>query len=331
MHRKKDNALIFEAYNSKSINEMNEDRYELKPTRDGYIIIDHDIRGPNKTIARFDRDQRNDAIARYNHYTKQLSPAEIRAGFDDLRANSKAEPMKEEADESEESDKITPATFELAKILWPPSAFSSKEEWEAYVRKWWPKLDSMNRILDRGKIKQEANRGFSANKDEWEELSANEIKANKDVRADIYDMITKSYERLGGHPDFPSVDRVPGDNDISSVIDTDEPDDADAAILSKGTEFGRKITTLATDNGDRARKEVIARIVGLLNTPGNYVEASGKLLEILINKGVPTVNNEDDVKRILKGKKIEWHNDGSYSRDIGGTTYVKRMLGKPYV
>ena len=452
----KENQLIFEAY--RSINEIYEDRYELKTTRDGYIIIDHDIRGPNKTIARFDRDQRTDAIARYNHYTKQLSSDEIRAGFDDLRAglgeafanhswsediiaqtveeiktsgykpvnywlgttawitpdgkwlNLQGEPHymvsptvadrgygpamaagytrvasdgevmyveffgpltrsikravtdaaiehrlgldniqydpnaekwygkddSEAIKESDDSDKITPATYELAKAIWPPSAFSSKEEWEAYVRKWWPKLDSMNRILDRGKIKQEANRGFSANKDEWEELSAseikaNEIKANKDVRADIYDMITKSYERLGGHPDFPSIDRVPGDNDISSVIDTDEPDDADATILSKGTEFGRKITTLATDNGNRARREVLAHIVGLLNTPGNYVEASGKLLEILINKGVPTVNNAEDVQRILKGKKIEWHTDGSYSRDIGGTTYVKRMLGKPYV
>ncbi len=327
MHRKKDNALIFEAYN-KSINEMNEDRYELKPTRDGYVIIDHDIRGPNKIIARFDRDQRNDAIARYNHYTKQLSPDEIRAGFDDIRANLRAEPMEEETDDSE---KITPDTYELAKAIWPPDKFPSREAWEAYVRKWWPKLGSMNRAMDKAKMKQEANRGFSANKDEWEELSASEVKANKDVRADIYDMVTAAYKSLGGHPDFPSVDRVPGDNDISSVIDTDEPDDADATILSKGTEFGRKITTLATDNGDRARKEVIAHIVGLLNTPGNYVEASGKLLDILLNKGVPTVNNADDVKRILKGKKIEWHNDGSYSRDIGGTTYVKRMLGKPYV
>ena len=312
----KENQLIFEAY--RSINEMNEDRYELRTTRDGYAIIDHSIRGPNNVLARFDRDERNEAMARYNHYTKQLSPKEIRTGFDKIRAGF--------------NESLSSAELEMAAYLWPKSFFASEEEWLAYVQKWWPKLPSMVTALDKAKkIRGEASRGLASDKGEWQEVSGDTIKGNKDVQQDVFDIIKAAYGPMGGHPDFATIDKVPGDNNIASVIDTDEPDDVDAAILSKTTNFGTKITTFASDGGTEAKRAAIAKTIDLLNTPGNYVEVSGKLQDILIAKGAPTVDDEDTVRTLLKGKEIMWHGDGVYSREIGGKPYTKKMLGKPRI
>lgn len=313
MPKLNESQLIFEAY--QSINEINEDRYELRSTRDGYVIIDHSIRGPNNILARFDRDERNEAIARYNHYTKQMSPEEIRASFDKIRASF--------------NESLSPTDLEMAASIWPKKHFKSEEEWLAYVHKWWSKLPSIVNTLN--SVKKEASRGLAANKGEWEEVSDTEVSANKDVRQDIYDIIKVAYGPIGGHPDFPTVDRVPGDNNVNSVVDTDEPDDIDAAILSKRTSFGNKITTFASDGGAEAKRAAIAKTVDLLNTPGNYVEVSGKLMDILIARGAPTVDDEDTVRAILKGKEIMWHGDGVYTREIGGKPYTKKMLGKPRV
>lgn len=358
----KENQLIFEAYRS-----INEDRYELRTTRDGYAIIDHSIRGPNNVLARFDRDERNEAMARYNHYTKQLSPKEIRAGFDKIRAgfNESDEQLVQctkchraysvdslikqrmsttkcphcqslmkpvQGPHMHESSQISSAELEMAASIWPKSSFASEEAWLAYVQKWWPKLPSLVTALDKAKkIRGEASRGLASDKGEWQEVSGDTIKGNKDVQQDVFDIIKAAYGPMGGHPDFATIDNVPGDNNKVDVVDTDEPDDVDAAILSKTTNFGTKITTFASDGGTEAKRAAIAKTIDLLNTPGNYVEASGKLMDILIAKGAPTVDDEDTVRALLKGKEIMWHGDGVYSREIGGKPYTKKMLGKPSI
>ena len=178
---------------------------------------------------------------------------------------------------------------------------------------------------------EEAGRGLATNKGEWEEVSGDDIKNNKDVQQDVFDIIKAAYGPIGGHPDFPTVDKVPADNNKADVIDTDEPDDVDAAILSKSTQYGTKITTFASDGGTEAKRAAISKVIDLLNTQGNYVEASGKLMDILIAKGAPTVDDEDTIRTLLKGKEIMWHGDGVYTRTIGGTPHTKKMLGKPNI
>lgn len=175
----------------------------------------------------------------------------------------------------------------------------------------------------------EANRGLTQQKNKWDTLTTSEVKKNRDVQQDIYDIINAAYGPIGGHPDFPRVDAVPADNNNTDVVDTDEPDDVDAVVLSKTTPFGKKLTTLGSDGGAEAKREVLKKAVDMLKTRGNYVEASGKLLDILVARGAPVVKDENTVRAVLKGKEIQWHGDGTYSRKIGSKTHKKQMLGKP--
>ena len=178
----------------------------------------------------------------------------------------------------------------------------------------------------------EANRGLTVKKNEWATLSIQQVRDNTDVRHDIFNIISAAYAPLGGHPDFPNADSVPADNNITNVIDTDPQDDVDAAVLSKTTPFGKKITTIASDGGAEAKREVLKKAVDILNTPGSYVEASGKIFDILVARGAPVVKDEATVRHVLQGKKIQWQgDDGSYSRKIGGKTHTKKMLGNPRV
>jgi hypothetical protein len=192
-------------------------------------------------------------------------------------------------------------------------------------------------MLGEGKIQGfkgffiEANRGLSKDKHKWLDLGSDDIRKNKEVQSDIFNIVSSSYKPVGGHPDFPDADSVPTDNDTTAVIDTDSPEDIDAAILSKKTPFGRKLTALASDGGQGAKKTVVNKAAKMLRQDGNYVEASGKALDILQSKGAKVVDDEDTVKKVLRGKEISWKGDGSYSRKIGGTEHTKKLLGNPKV
>lgn len=183
----------------------------------------------------------------------------------------------------------------------------------------------------------EAARGLVGSKNKWSRIDPTQTKGNTDVQSDIYDMIKQTYGGLGGHPDFPSRDRVPHDNDGVDIIDTDGPDDIDATILSKKTMFGRKMTTIATDGQQDSKRAMLSKSVELLQQRGNYMEASGKVLEILISKGAKPVTDQKTVEKVLTGKTIHWHGDhpeglkgeGWYSRTIGGKMHTKMMLGNP--
>ena len=54
-----------------------------------------------------------------------------------------------------------------------------------------------------------------------------------------------------------------------------------------------------------------------------------EILDILKAKGVAIVDDEETVRKALKGKEIVWHGDGSYDRVIGGQKHRKVMMGKP--
>ena len=80
-----------------------------------------------------------------------------------------------------------------------------------------------------------------------------------------------------------------------------------------------------------AKSAAVARTVSSLNKNGYYIEVSGKIFDILKAKGVAIVNDEETVRKALKGKEIVWHGDGSYDRVIGGMKLRKVMMGKPKV
>lgn len=185
---------------------------------------------------------------------------------------------------------------------------------------------------------QEANRGINKEKNKWVDLKSDQVRGNKNIQKDIYDIIRTAYAPVGGHHDFPSPSSVPHDQDSIQIVDVDTPDDVDATLLSKSTPYGKKITTLGSDGSTEAKKQLLIKAVKLINTDGNYMEVSGKIADILISRGAPTVNKEDIVRKVLQGKEITWHGEhpegstkvnGWYTRMIGGQPKTKIMVGKP--
>ena len=85
------------------------------------------------------------------------------------------------------------------------------------------------------------------------------------------------------------------------------------------------------DGSAIAKSKTINKQADLLKTPGNFVEVSGKIKDILLAKGVPVVTDKDTIEKVMKGKALDIQDDGSYTRYIGGKETRKILLGKPSV
>ena len=160
----------------------------------------------------------------------------------------------------------------------------------------------------------------------WRPLSSSEVQDDKD---ELFKMIDNAYAPLGGHPNVKSPDDIKSAADGYEVIDLDDDPEDDAAIMTKKRAGGTKLVGMGHDGSKPARSAAVAKTVSSLNKNGYYIEVSGKILDILKAKGVAVVDDEETVKKALKGKEIVWHGDGSYDRVIGGEKHRKVMMGKP--
>ena len=164
-------------------------------------------------------------------------------------------------------------------------------------------------------------------KNKWVSLKSKDL---KDFRDELFDLVKKSYASIGGHPNIKS----PSDISLSSIdywdaIDVDDDPDPDAVSGAKARTGGRKYTLGATDGSSPAKRAYVGSRIKLLKKPGHYAEMSHKIADIMASAGVPIVDDEEEVKRVLKGKKINWLGDGWYERVIGGKKFKKRMFGRP--
>ena len=163
-------------------------------------------------------------------------------------------------------------------------------------------------------------------KDTWLPLSAKDV---KDLEADILNLIDTAYNPIGGHPNYSEVSDIAGSD--YEIIDLDDDPDIDAVTITKKRSGGTKHVGLGHDNSRPAKRSTIGRTIDKLKLSGNYIEASGKMADILKNAGVIQVTDEDTITKALKGKEIKMYDDGSYSRYLGGKKYIKMMFGKPTV
>ena len=162
----------------------------------------------------------------------------------------------------------------------------------------------------------------------WRPLTSAEVQDDQD---ELFKMISTAYAPIGGHPNVTSPSDIKSAADGYEVIDLDDDPEADATIMSKQRAGGTKLVGMGHDNSKPAKSAAVARTVNSLNKNGYYIEVSGKIFDILKAKGVAIVNDEETVRKALKGKEIVWHGDGSYDRVIGGKTIRKVMMGKPKV
>jgi hypothetical protein len=165
-------------------------------------------------------------------------------------------------------------------------------------------------------------------KDKWVDLPSDQ---KSEYAEDIFDLINTAYSPIGGNLNYKSAADVLGaeiDADYE-VINIDDDPDPEALIAYKDKEAGKKLTAMGHDGSKEAKSLSLNRLADMLKKPGYYLEVSGKLQDILLAKGAPVVKDQELVQKVLKGKKLEFNDDGTYQRYIGGEKYTKTLLGKP--
>ena len=167
-------------------------------------------------------------------------------------------------------------------------------------------------------------------KNKWVTIPASEL---KDYSEEIYKLIDNAYAPIGGHPNYKSSDNVTGRESEAEyeVIDLDNDPEIDAISVTKNKAAGKKFVATGHDNTKASRSKVVNHKADKLKSSGYFIEVSGKLVDILIAKGVEPIDNEEIVRKVLKGKDIEWLGNGQYKRKIGGKLFTKSLMGKPTV
>jgi hypothetical protein len=167
-------------------------------------------------------------------------------------------------------------------------------------------------------------------KGEWVDLDKQET---EEFSGDIFDLINTAYAQIGGNLNYTSANDVTGaqgDADYE-VIDIDEDPEIDAVVVSKKKPAGNKMAAMGHDGSSLAKSKTINKQADLLKTPGNFVEVSGKIKDILLAKGVPVVTDKVTIEKVMKGKALDIQDDGSYTRYISGKETHKILLGKPSI
>lgn len=165
-------------------------------------------------------------------------------------------------------------------------------------------------------------------KDKWVDITPDE---KVEYAKDIFDLINTAYAPIGGNLNYKSAADVLGseaDADYE-VIDIDGDPEPDALISYKNKSTGKKLTALGHDGSPEAKSKSLNRLASLLKQTGYYLEVSGKLQDILLAKGAPVVKDKELIQKVLKGKELEFNEDGTYQRYIGGKKYTKTLLGNP--
>jgi hypothetical protein len=158
----------------------------------------------------------------------------------------------------------------------------------------------------------------------WSELSDY-------MKGSVWDVYDLSYGSIGKHvPDMAVFGKK---YKYLYLIDIDDDIYPDAFIAYKVTPAGFKIALGGTDGTRKAKKAMILKMKELIRKPGWYAEASHKVADILESAGMRPIDDEEVVRKTLKGKEIEWLGDGKYSRQLGksGISAAKSLYGTPRV
>lgn len=165
----------------------------------------------------------------------------------------------------------------------------------------------------------------------------------KELEPEFFNLINIAYAEIGGHIKVKMPGDVFKDHDWNywEGIDIHGNNDFDIVMFGQKTRYGVKWSGVGHDGTRDAKVKYLELRAKDLKNLGFYIEVSGKLAGILIDKyGTPVVDNQKDVEKVL-GKPVEWAgtdpDDPSlpgnawYIRNIGGHPHAKIMLGRPKV
>jgi hypothetical protein len=148
----------------------------------------------------------------------------------------------------------------------------------------------------------------------------------------IWKMYTDTYGKQG--MDFSADDSSELKTKYKATFlkDVDKDHIADAFIIYKETAYGKKIALLGTNDLKEAKKQLLQKVIELLNTRGWFIEASLKMEEILASSKVPVIKDEKMIVDVVgKDKKPEMGENGYYTRFLSKASkrIEKRMYGIP--
>lgn len=162
-------------------------------------------------------------------------------------------------------------------------------------------------------------------------------KMMKKLASEFYDLISLVYEPIGGHVKIKSPQDLIDEKEWTHymAIDLDGDPYFDLVIIGAKTKYGIKNVAVGHDGSKKAKDEYLNNRIHISKKPGNYSEVSDKLADILIAKGIPIVDDEDTVRKVVN-KPIEWigsipgrEGNGWYKRQIGGKQFTKTLVGTP--
>jgi len=159
----------------------------------------------------------------------------------------------------------------------------------------------------------------------------------KRLEPEIFDMINKSYEKVGGNAKIKSPEDIGDEYPDWIVADIDDDPDPDVFIAGSPRSGAMKLGAIATD-GSTAAKNHMMTLKKKLYSNGWWAEVSGSPAHIALNKlRVKPVEDEKKVRELLGDKEITWHGEhpegkfpgtyGWYTRSIGGTSHAKIIVG----
>lgn len=105
----------------------------------------------------------------------------------------------------------------------------------------------------------------------------------------IWKMYTDTYGKQGMDFSADDSNELKTKYKATYLKDVDKDHIADAFIVYKETAYGNKIALLGTNDKKEAKKDLIKKVIELLNTRGWFIEASLKMEEILSASNVPYV------------------------------------------
>lgn len=178
-------------------------------------------------------------------------------------------------------------------------------------------------------------------KDKWKRLTVNDLRKDPQLQEELFELIHLAYKPIGGHFKLRRpVDLLGGEVVFFDTVDIDDDPDADAVALVDTKPAGEKHVGMGHDGTRPAKKAVIDHKGRDLKKRGVFAEVSDAIAHILLTRfNVPSVNDPETVRKVMKGKEIEWvgahpsgkypDNPGWYYRDIAGHRHMKIMVGKP--
>lgn len=167
-----------------------------------------------------------------------------------------------------------------------------------------------------------------------------DAKKYPELAGEFYDLISTAYAEIGGHAKIKSPSDVFSDPDWNywEGVDIHNDNNFDMIMFGQKTKYGIKYSGVGHDGSSPAKRAYISARGTELQRLGYYIEVSGKIAEILLEKyDVPVVTDKATIEKVL-GKDVDFigtmkgmPGNGWYSRILGGQTHNKILLGRPKI